>query len=132
MKIPFNSEQILINGEWQNAENNKTFCINLSAPFLIQFFGEQMNSIMPYCDFVFGNESEAEVYGDAKGYGKDLSEIALKLAAQPKACGTRPRIVVFTQGSESTIVACEGNVQVFPVDKLSRDLLVDTNGAGDC
>ena len=24
MKIPFNSEQILINGEWQNAENNKT------------------------------------------------------------------------------------------------------------
>jgi adenosine kinase len=115
----------------ESTENNKTLCMNLSAPFLIQFFGEQMNSVMPYCDFVFGNESEAEAYGDAKGYGKDLSVIALKLAAQPKASGTRPRIVVFTQGSESTIVACEGKVEVFPVDKLSRDLLVDTNGAGD-
>lgn len=112
-------------------DNNKTFCINLSAPFLIQFFGDQMASVMPYADFVFGNESEAEAYGKAKDYGNDLPTIALKLAAQPKASGTRPRIVVFTQGSESTIVACQGVVETFPVDSLPRELLVDTNGAGD-
>lgn len=115
----------------QSVENNKIFAINLSAPFLIQFFGDQMASVMPYTDFVFANESEAAAYGEAKGYGSDLSTIALKLAAQPKASGTRPRVVVFTQGAQATIVAANGEVQVFPVDPLPADKLVDTNGAGD-
>jgi len=109
----------------------KTFAINLSAPFLIQFFADQMAAVMPYADIVFGNESEAAAYGTAKDYGTDLQVIALKLAAEPKASGTKPRIVVFTQGSEATIVACQGVVSVFPVDALPRELLVDTNGAGD-
>jgi len=90
-----------------------------------------MAAVMPYADYVFGNESEAAAYGAAKGYGDDLSVIALKLAAEPKASGTRPRIVVFTQGANATIVASEGKVTVFPVDRLPRELLVDTNGAGD-
>ena len=40
--------------------NNKVFTMNLSAPFLIQVppFWEGMQKCMPYCDFVFGNESE--------------------------------------------------------------------------
>jgi adenosine kinase len=112
-------------------EKNKIFAMNLSAPFLVQFFGDQMAAVVPYADFVFGNESEAAAYGAAKEYGSDLSTIALRLAAQPKASGTRPRIVVFTQGSESTIVAVNGVVTVYPVDPLPRELLVDTNGAGD-
>jgi sugar/nucleoside kinase (ribokinase family) len=78
-----------------SVENNKTFVFNLSAPFLIQFFADQMAAVMPYADFVFGNEVEAATYGAAKGYGTDLNEIALKLAAEPKASGTRPRVVVF-------------------------------------
>ena len=45
-------------------ENNKIFCMNLSAPFLIQFFGEQMASCMPLRSFA--NESEAAEYGKAK------------------------------------------------------------------
>jgi len=115
----------------ESVDNHKTFCMNLSAPFLIQFFGDQMTAVMPYADFVFGNESEAEAYGKAKDYGTDLATIALKLSAQPKVSGTRPRIVVFTQGSSATIVACQGKVEVFPVEALPRELLVDTNGAGD-
>jgi adenosine kinase len=95
-----------------SVDEGKTFAINLSAPFLI-------------------DESEAAAYGAKKGYGTDIATIALKLAAQPKACGTRPRIVVFTQGSESTIVATQGEVTVYPVEPLARALLVDTNGAGD-
>jgi adenosine kinase len=47
-------------------EEKKIFVMNLSAPFLIQFFGDQMASIIPYTDFVFGNESEAAAYGEAK------------------------------------------------------------------
>lgn len=113
------------------AENNKVFSMNLSAPFLIQFFGDQMASVMPYADFVFANESEAEAYGAAKDYGSDLKTIALKLAAQPKASGCRPRVVVFTQGSTATIVACQGKVTEYPVEPLAKNQLVDTNGAGD-
>ena len=114
-----------------SVEDNKIFAMNLSAPFLIQFFGDQMAAVMPYTDYVFANESEAAAYGEAKGYGSDLATIALKLAAQPKACGTRPRIVVFTQGSQATLVASAGKVTTFPVDPLPLELLVDTNGAGD-
>jgi adenosine kinase len=81
----------------QAVEERKIFAMNLSAPFLVQFFGDQMAATLPFTDFVFGNESEAAAYGEAKGYGSDIATIALKLAAQPKASGTRPRIVVFTQ-----------------------------------
>jgi adenosine kinase len=112
-------------------EKHKTFTINLSAPFLIQFFADQMAAVMPYADYVFGNESEAAAYGAAKGYGTDLEEIALRLAAEPKACGSRPRTVVFTQGADATIIAYQGTVTTYPVERLPKELLVDTNGAGD-
>ncbi len=114
-----------------SAENNKTFCMNLSAPFLAEFFKDQMASCMPYCDIVFGNESEAENYGKLNGYGTDIATVALKIASQPKASGTRPRVVVITQGADATIVACEGQITTYAVDPLAKELLVDTNGAGD-
>jgi hypothetical protein len=37
-------------------------------------------------------------------------------------------VVVFTQGSGSTVVAALGKVTEYPVDKLDAELLVDTNG----
>lgn len=111
--------------------NSKLFTMNLSAPFIIEFFGDQLAAAMPFTDFVFANESEAAKYGEVKGYGTDLQQIALKVAAQPKASGTRPRIVVFTQGAEQTIVAANGKVECFAVEQLPRELLKDTNGAGD-
>lgn len=112
-------------------EDKVYFTMNLSAPFLIEFFGDQMASVMPYTDFIFGNESEAATYGKTKGWGEDLKEIALKLAAEPKRSATFPRIVVFTQGSEGTIVASHGKVTEYPVEMLPKEQLVDTNGAGD-
>lgn len=48
--------------------------------------------------------------------------------AMPKASGTRARIVVFTQGSDSTIVASDGITTEYKVDALAKDQLVDTNG----
>ncbi len=38
----------------------------------------------------------------------------------PKANGSRPRVVVFTHGSQPTIVACEGKVQLYPVSKVGE------------
>jgi adenosine kinase len=49
----------------------------------------------------------------------------------PKKDESRPRTVIFTQGSSSTIVAYNGTVTEYAVDPLAKDLLVDTNGAGD-
>lgn len=113
------------------AENNKTVCLNISAPFIAQFFGEQLASAIPYADFVFANETEAATYGEVMGWGKDLHTIALKLSALPKASGTHARTVVFTQGSEPTIVAHNGKVTEHAVPALAKELVVDTNGAGD-
>ena len=46
------------------AAKDKTYCINLSAPFLCQFFKDQMNSVLPFTDIVFGNETEAAAYAE--------------------------------------------------------------------
>jgi adenosine kinase len=119
------------------SENGKIFCVNLAAPFLVEFFGSQVDSIMPYVDFLFGNETEAAALAKAKGWldeaGNPVStaECARRAARSPKANGSRPRVVVFTQGSDSTCVACCENVSIYPVDALPREKLVDTNGAGD-
>ena len=43
------------------AETNKQFLIGLAAGFIPQFFKDQLAQILPYADFVFGNENEAEV-----------------------------------------------------------------------
>jgi len=111
--------------------NNKTFCLNLSAPFIVDFFGDQLATAMPYADFLFGNEGEAAAYGQKHDLGEDLKRVALAVSALPKKNSSKPRTVVFTQGSQSTIVACDGKVTEFAVDPLARELLVDTNGAGD-
>ena len=39
------------------AATNKTFTMNLSAPFLVQFFKEPMMKVFPYVDILFGNET---------------------------------------------------------------------------
>lgn len=112
-------------------KENKIFCLNLSAPFIIDFFSEQMDTALPYADFLFGNESEAVAFGKKLNLGEDIKEIALAAAALPKKNEARPRTVVFTQGSSSTVVAVDGKVTEYEVVPLAKDLLVDTNGAGD-
>jgi adenosine kinase len=86
---------------------------------------------LPYVDILFANETEAAALGEAKGWGTDVAVVALKVAALPKRSGLRPRTVVFTQGAESTIVAVGGVVTKYAVPALAKDLIVDTNGAGD-
>lgn len=113
-------------------ENNKTYCMNLSAPFLPQFFKENMDSVSPYWDVIFGNETEAVAFADSHDFGtKDVKEIALKIAALPKANVQRPRLVVFTQGTEPTIVVENGSVREYPINKIDPKEINDTNGAGD-
>ncbi|KAF4325087.1 hypothetical protein JM18_000596 [Phytophthora kernoviae] len=111
--------------------NNKVFMINLSAPFIAEFFKDPLMAAISYADFVVGNESEALAFGKVQGWGEDIKEIALKTAQLEKASGVRCRTVVFTQGAEATIVVHEGEVHTFDVPKMDAKSIVDTNGAGD-
>lgn len=114
------------------AVNNRTYCINLSAPFLCQFFKEQMLSVLPFTDIVFGNESEAAAYSEMQSLGTtDIKEIAKRIAMMPKENGSRSRTVVITQGSDPVVVVHEGVVTEYPVAALKTEQIVDTNGAGD-
>ncbi|OWZ02425.1 Adenosine kinase [Phytophthora megakarya] len=111
--------------------NNKVFLVNLSAPFIVEFFKDPLMSAMPFADFVFGNESEAKTLGKVQGWGENIKEIALKTAQLEKASGVRCRTVVFTQGADPTIVVHQGTVHIFDVPKMAASSIVDTNGAGD-
>ncbi len=102
------------------------------APCLLQFFKDQLSSVLHYADFVFGNETEAATYGTVNGMeGAALEDIALAIAALPKASGTHARTVVITQGAKATIVAQNGTVRLIEVDAIPADKIVDVNGAGD-
>ena len=76
--------------------------LNLSAPFICQFFFEPLSATIPYwylyhaahiqtdlyfSDFVFGNETEALAFAaSSKWETKDITEIAQKIAELPKVC----------------------------------------------
>jgi adenosine kinase len=116
------------------AENDKTYCLNISAPFICEVppFKKTLMDLMPYVDFLFGNENEARAFAKSENWDtEDVEEIALKASRFPKANGCRARTVVFTQGADATVVAVNGRIATFPVVKVPAEKLVDTNGAGD-
>jgi adenosine kinase len=114
----------------------QTFAINISAPFIANFFGQQLSRVLSYCDFVFGTNEEATAWASATGQEDttDIPAIARAIAALPKANSSRPRVVVITQGAHPTILASSndtGKVRTFEVTPIPKEEIVDTNGAGD-
>lgn len=109
--------------------------MNISAPFIAQFFTQQLQDVLPHTDVVIGNETEAVAWASATGLPvKDLPGIARSMALLPKSNPSRPRIVIFTQGAQQTVVAISDkpdSPMSFPVDPLPAAQIVDTNGAGD-
>ncbi|KAK3737355.1 hypothetical protein RRG08_036759 [Elysia crispata] len=114
------------------AEKNKVVCMNMSAPFLCTFFKEPMLQMLPYADYWFGNESEADEFAKVNEFGTtDRKEIAKKMGTWDKVNKSRPRIVVITQGSDPVLVYADGQVKEYPVITIKSDAIVDSNGAGD-
>eukprot|EP00244_Chara_vulgaris_P013473 TRINITY_DN770_c0_g1_i1.p1 TRINITY_DN770_c0_g1~~TRINITY_DN770_c0_g1_i1.p1 ORF type:complete len:386 (-),score=73.47 TRINITY_DN770_c0_g1_i1:20-1042(-) len=114
------------------AEHRKVFTMNLAAPFISEFFTAPLLESLQYADIVFGNETEAKTFAKVQKWEtEDIPEIALKISAMPKASGTYGRTVVITQGAEATVIAKDGQVTLYPVIKIAKENLVDTNGAGD-
>jgi len=114
------------------AENNKIFGLNLSAVFLVQFFWDPLNLVIPYADYILCNEDEGAAFAEKSGWDKeDLEGAAVKLSQFPKVNSSRPRTVVFTQGPKPTIVAINGVSKTYDVSPIDKAKIVDTNGAGD-
>merc|ERR1712072_803256 len=66
------------------AAKNKIFILNLSAPFIAQFFKEPLDKTSPYWDYVVGNETEAQSYADSHDLNThSIPEIATHLANLP-------------------------------------------------
>ncbi|RCU22348.1 hypothetical protein DVA79_21505, partial [Acinetobacter baumannii] len=74
------------------AANNKVFTMNLSAPFICEFFKDVQEKALPYMDYVFGNETEARTFSRVHGWKtENVEEIAIKISQLPKASGTHKR-----------------------------------------
>jgi adenosine kinase len=121
------------------AEKNKIFMLSLSAGFIPQFFKDQLAEVIPYCDYVFGNENEFKTWGESQGHGSDksMTEYAKLMVSGPaKVNKGRPRVVICTQGTDPTIVAVaeqgkDVEVKEIPVPVIEESKINDTNGAGD-
>jgi adenosine kinase len=132
-------ESLVYVAEHTLGDSEKIFALNLSAPFIIDFFTEPLNTAIEYADYLFGNESEAETYAKKHALSctlpdgtYDLQQVALHIANLSKKNTSRYRTVVFTQGSKPTIVAYNGTVTEYPIiELLEASQIVDTNGAGD-
>ena len=55
----------------------------------------------------------------------------MKICKLPKLNEKRKRIAVITQGHNPVILAYNNEITEFTVDLLPRELVIDTNGAGD-
>lgn len=118
------------------SDAGKVFALNLSAPFIPQFFKVQLEQIFSYCDIIIGNESEAAAWASAAGLPdkENIPAIAKSLATLPKSNPSRARTVVITQGPSSTIFVSSSapdEPKIFPVTPLADSQIVDTNAAGD-
>lgn len=115
------------------ARHRKTLVMNLHATFLAKYFADPALGLMQYVDILFGNGDEAAEFSKQVGFDTgDVKEMAAKTAMLPKANPGRPRIVVFTRGKESTIMAVGGGeVSEIPVVPVDHALIKDTNGCGD-
>lgn len=114
-------------------ENNRTFCINLSAPFLSEFYKDKLEAALPYVDVVFGNDDEARAFSKnvLKNETSDVHEIAKAISNLPKLNSDRKRIVVITQGDKPVVLAIGDTCKEYPVPYIDPSRILDTNGAGD-
>jgi len=110
-------------------KNNKVFALNLSAPFIQQFFKKQFAHIVQYVDIIFGNETEAEAFAKNNGMeGASIDDIVREMAQMPSKKDT-DRLVIITQGADCTVV-CQGDrITKYKVPKVAK--VIDTTGAGD-
>ena len=124
-------EAILKLGEYAK-RTQKPFVLNLSAPFIPQFYKEPLDKVLPYATHIIANETEAASLAEhfSLGFndpGENLAAIGRKLLEK---YGDE-KTVVFTHGLEPTVVVTKDNTREYKVIPVDASKIVDTNGAGD-
>jgi len=114
-------------------ENAKVLAINLSAPFISQFYKDRLLVALPYVDIVFGNEDEARAFAKhaLNSDTTDIKEIVKAIQKLPKI-NDKKRTIIITQGADPVISSTDGeNIMEIAITKIPSEKIVDTNGAGD-
>ncbi|KAH8613736.1 putative pfkB family carbohydrate kinase [Trypanosoma vivax] len=113
-------------------EVNGVFSMNLSAPFIMEFFSTQLRQVLPEADIIFSNECEALAFAKMNNWDTlCIKEIARRTFEEVPYVGNKGRIVIITQGANETVVASRDGVMGVPVPPLDQNLILDKNGAGD-
>jgi len=133
--LTVNAERMTEMAKWYKSQG-KTFCLNISAEFLAQFFFNQMSAVLENTKILFGNETEAKALAKAcnlqeKGINLENPDLA-KCAELFLSLSTDPEFrVVITQGADDCIIASKDGVKKYKTPAMDSNLIVDTNGAGD-
>lgn len=123
----------------KSSDKKKRFCLNLSAPYVSEVFGKELEKVVKYVDILFGNDDEALAYSKLKGWNTEsIDEIATKISQEDKVRKEIGRLVIITRGGKPIVVAeqsagNQGDVALrhFPCEHIPDEEVVDTNGAGD-
>lgn len=115
-----------------SSENYRTFLLNFSAVFVLQTHKEKLDEIIFYADMVIGNKQEALAYANFHDWNtRDIFVIGKKLQSLPKD-NNRPRIIMITDAVCPVLCFLENDrVIQYPVPKIDKNAIVDTNGCGD-
>lgn len=115
------------------AARGAIFALNLSSAGILPKVADKVQKLLPYCSYVFGNQSELTALAALSGWPSEASDDgdaarARCLAAELKEGG----MVVCTRGSAATLIARQVDVVDWvPVPTVPREDWVDTNGCGD-
>ncbi|XP_064556511.1 adenosine kinase [Drosophila montana] len=115
-----------------SSDSNRCFVLNFSAVFVLQSHKLELDHILPYTNMVIGNKQEALAYATSHDWDTtDIFEIGRKLQSLPNE-NNRPRIVMITDAVCPVLCFQENDkVLEYPVPKVDKKIIVDTNGCGD-
>ena len=105
--------------------------LNLACSNIVRDYFDNIKSLLPYVDLLFLNKEELEMLKYGFQMEIDNLEFVKFLQSYERKSNIKKRIVVNTQGIDDTLIGVDGNVLSIPVYKIKRELLIDTNGAGD-
>ncbi|KAK1283406.1 Adenosine kinase 2 [Acorus calamus] len=120
MGAKYNVEYIAGGATQNSIKVAQIFMMNLSTPFICEFFRDALEKVLPYMDFVFGNETEARTFSKVHGWEtENVEEIALKISEWPTV-SARKRITVITQGADPVVVTEDGKIGWSTIERLAR------------
>ncbi|XP_017111086.1 adenosine kinase 2 [Drosophila elegans] len=114
------------------SESNRIAILNFSAVFVLQMHKDTVTELIQYVDIIICNKEEAVAFADSHDWKtKNIFEIGSRLQKMPKA-NVHPRIVMITDAVCPVLVFQDNDrVLEYPVPKVTRGPVFDTNGCGD-